>query len=222
MKATKKIFEKANEYYNGSHVKNELNIVGEEMFKKFLSLEKEYDLSNYLFTDENGKQGLKWCWGGDLVPARYDVIKWFPRCGVPSDECFTIASRDNRDYLINPQGEEIFEADEIKPHLASITPVVFRSGEKWGMADKTGRISLPAKYDSIELDANGFIFLKAGGKIGFVASYRSVIEPQFDSIELDKNDYLIVTLNGVKGYVDENDTFTTDHKNAYYNMQMFL
>lgn len=155
----------------------------------------------------------------------YDKVKFLTDSATESgDVLLAICSRGGRDYLINYRGgiiEEVFEADELRPNLGSITPAAFRVGDKWGMVNSRGEVFLEAKYDSVKPDVNEYIFLRLNGKEGFIAGGH-IIEPRFDSITVAADDYLEVTLNGVKGYVDENDEFTTDRAEAYYNIMMFI
>lgn len=157
---------------------------------------------------------------------KYDVVKYMTNSDAPV-ECFmAICSRGDKDYLVDYKEEnikEVFEADELRPNLGSVTPATFRVGDKWGMVNSRGEIILEAKYDSVIQDANDFILLKADGKEGLIAGGH-IIAPKFDSIDIwaDEKDYIKVTLNGVDGYIDENDEFTTDRSEAYYDNQMFL
>lgn len=190
--------------------------------KAFNSLVQEHDFSNVTFTDEqSGLMGVKWCDDHVMIPAIYDSVKCFTKFPFPKDQCFTIASRNGKDYLINSLGKEVFEADEIKPYVDLCSIVSFRNSNKWGIRKSSGTILLPAKYDSISFGSNGFIFLSLGEKKGFIAD-STIIEPQYDNIEFDEDDNLVVTQNGQKGFIDENGRFTTEMSNAYYNLNMFL
>lgn len=134
---------------------------------------------------------------------------------------FTIETRNGKDHLLDYKGDEIFAADEIKPNMLTLTPFIFRNGDKYGMVCGHGDVILDPVYDSIRPDANGFTFLTRDGKEGFIANGH-LIEPIYDKIEVDADDNILVTLNGVEGYIDENDTFTTDPDLALYSMSMFL
>lgn len=153
----------------------------------------------------------------------YDAVKYSTNPDAPVDRLMAICSRGDKDYLVDHTESirEVFEADELRPNIGSVTPATFRVGDKWGMVNSRGEIILEAKYDSVNPDANEFIFLKLGGKEGFIAG-GNIIDPKFDSIEIGADDYLEVSFNGEKGYVDENDEFTLDRTEAYYNMNMFL
>lgn len=148
-----------------------------------------------------------------------EIIKAFTTF---SGDDFTVVSREGKEVLLDCCGSEVFEADEIALNPLTIAPLLFRQGAKWGMVYcYSGRVCLPPEYDAIKPDVNGFIFLTADGKEGFIAG-RHRVEPQFDSIEIDADENLLVTFGGRNGYVDENDEFTTDKEQAYYNMEMFL
>lgn len=190
--------------------------------KAFNSLVQEYDFSNVAFTDEqSGLIGIKWCNDKVMIPAKYDSVKCFTKFPFPQDQCCAIASRNGKDYFINSLGQEVFEADEIKPYLDLGSIASFRDDTKWGIVKSSGNILLPAKYDSISFGSNGFIFLSLDQKEGFIAD-NAIIEPQYDSIDIDEDDNLMVTLNGQKGYINENDKFTPEKSEAYYNLNMFL
>lgn len=153
----------------------------------------------------------------------YDDVKYATNVDAPVDRFMAICSRGGKDYLVDHTENirEVFEADELRPNIGSVTPATFRVGDKWGMVDSRGEIILEAKYDSVIQDANDFILLKADGKEGLIAAGH-IIDPKFDSIDIWADEYVKVTLNGAEGYIDENDEFTTDRSEAYYNNQMFL
>ena len=155
---------------------------------------------------------------------KYDEIKSQPMPDAPVGRFISICSRGGKDYLVDHTGEdiiEVFEADELCPNLGYSIPATFRSGDKWGLVNGNGDIIIEAKYDSVRPDANDYIFLTLDGKEGFIAGGH-VFEPQFDSVKIGDDEYIEVTLNGAKGYIDENDEFTTDRSEAFYNYQMFL
>lgn len=189
-------------------------------YTSFNVLSKEYDFDNEVFTDEAGNEGVKWCFGEVMVPARYDKVKYDTLYGVPTTRNFTIASRGGRDYLINFRGKEIFSADEICPNGGAITPAAFRLGDKWGIVGSTGKVR-SEMYDKIRFDSNGFTFLERDGKHGFIFNGVTV-EPKFDSIEFDEDDVMTVTLDGREGYVDADGEFTEDPDEAFFRFDMIL
>ena len=155
---------------------------------------------------------------------RYDSVKYLTYPDTPTDCFMAICSRSGKDYLVDHSGEyirEVFEADELRANLGSLTPATFRIGDKWGLVNGNGDIIIEAKYDSVRPDANDYIFLTLDGKEGFIAGGH-VFEPQFDSIEIGDDEYIEVTLNGEKGYIDESDEFTPDRSEAYYNYMLFV
>lgn len=162
----------------------------------------------------------------DLIAAsgKYAQVKFITIPEAPTDLKVAICRRGAKDYLVEYSEEEVrevFEADEIRPNLASITPTTFRTDNKWGMVNSRGTIILEAKYDSVEPDANDFIFLTLDSKQGFIAGGK-IFEPEFDTVKIGAKEYLEVSLNGKSGYIDENDKFTTDKSEAYYNYMMFV
>ncbi len=221
MKATKQIFEKANELFAevGRMAVNDNDVT--EVCNEYNALLEAYDFNNALIKDANGLEGVKWCWGGVMIPARYAKVKYYTTFGIPAEDNYAIVSLNGKDILVNGAGDEVFEADELKPNIGGIVPVLFRKGDKWGIAGSKGEIILPALYDSITPDGNGFTILTSDGKIGFMANGH-VVEPKFDDIDLCGADYIIVTVDGKQGYVDENDEFTTCEDDAYYSAEMYL
>lgn len=154
----------------------------------------------------------------------YDEVKYLTSHDAITDCFMAICSRGGKEYLVNHTGEsikEVFEADELRPNLGSVTPATFRVGDKWGIVNSKGEVMLEAKYDTVTPDANGYVFLTLGGKSGFIVGDH-VIEPQFDHVAIGDDEYIEVTLNGVQGYLDENDSFTADKSEAYYNYLMLV
>ncbi len=155
---------------------------------------------------------------------KYDSVKYLTYPDTPTNCFMAICSRSGKDYLVDHSGEdirEVFEADELRANLGSVTPATFRIGDKWGLVNSRGEIILEAKYDSVIQDANDFILLKKDEKEGLIAAGH-IIPPKFDSIDIWGDDYIKVSLNGYDGYIDENDEFTTDRSEACYGNQMFL
>lgn len=191
-------------------------------YEKFHELHESHNFNNLIYKNAKEHYGVQWCTGEVMVPANYTSVKYFNYSPFPKEDCLVIASRNGKDYLINYLGEEIFEADELKPNLGSICPAMFCIDGKWGIVGATSNVLIPAKYDFIQAGANEFYWLFLDGKEGFIAG-ADIIEPKFDTITFEgDDDTLVVTLNGRRGYVDENGDFTEEISQAYYNMQMFL
>lgn len=217
MKATKEIFDKANRLYRSigklvqEGVTNDTDTTG--TYSAYNSLVDQYELDNVVVTGEDGKFGINWCWGGEMVPKRYDAIKCLTIQSIPQEECFAIANRDWKDYLVDSHGEEIFSADELRPNLVSVLPVIFRKEGKWGLANRRGEVVIEAKYDKLTPDVMGIYWLELDGKEGLITGDGFLIEPIFEQIELDDN-MPIVTYKGQKGYLNENLEFTADADEA--------
>lgn len=220
-KASKQIFERVQQLLNEAHEQYlEMDCVKPETVDEYNDLIEKFDFKNEVFTDEDGLKGVKWCWGGVMVPAIYDEIKFFTTFVTDISSYFVIATKDGKDYLLNYTGLEVFCADELLPDTASITPARFRRNNKWGIVNSAGQIILDNKYDVISSNDNDFIFLTLNGKEGFIDPFGNIVQPIFDRIEVDADDYLLVTLNGEKGYIDENRNFTTNKTEAFYSMNL--
>lgn len=223
MAIAKETFDRANVLYseintlakNGTSLENDTT----GTYSEYNSIVEEHDFTNKVFTGENGKFGIRWCWGGEMVPARYDAVKYMTSFAVPADECLAVMTRGDRDYLVDSHGQEVFEADEIKPNAGSIAPVIFCRNGGWGIAGSNGSVLLEPVFDSIQPDSNGYVFLTLDGKKGLVWGGMTV-EPQFDSMDFDASDRLVVTLDGKEGYLDETGAFTADEDEAYFKLDM--
>lgn len=226
MITTKAIFDRACRLYDeiGRLAKNGIGIENDikGSYAEYNELIDKYDFSNRIHTSEEGLEGLDWCWGEAMIPAKYRTIKFYTTHGVPAEAVRAICSLDDKDYLVNCRGEEVFTADELKAGIGDVTPAPFRKGDKWGIVNSEGRIILEARYDRVTPDFNGYCFLSLDGKEGFIDPFGNVIEPRFDSIEIDSDDRLLVSLDGRRGYVDEAGEFTDDIDNAYYRYKCDL
>ncbi|MDE6377740.1 MAG: WG repeat-containing protein, partial [Duncaniella sp.] len=168
---------------------------------------------------ENGLEGVKWCWGGEMIPAEYDKVEYLTRAGVPVEAIYVIVRRAGKSYLLDHKGSVLLDAETIEPVNGVINQVTFSRDGKWGLAVDS-RIVLDPVYDEILPGSNGFFFMSQDGKHGFIDPWGKVLAPRFDSIDIDEDDYITVSINGQQGYVDEEGNFTPDLAEAYYNLNM--
>ncbi|MCM1163930.1 MAG: WG repeat-containing protein [Muribaculaceae bacterium] len=158
--------------------------------------------------NENGLEGVVDPNGRVIVPAKYSRVKEFHRFNLY--HAFAITLRDGRSFLLSDKGTEIFSADEIIPAgVKCITPVLFRKGDKWGLAGNAGDIILPAIYDSIQPDLDIFWTTK-DGKWGLTDATGHIVEPVFDAVEADEKHRAVVIKDGCKYFLNKNLDCVTD------------
>lgn len=188
----------------------------------FNKLNDKYDFRNHVEVDEAGREYVAWCWGEKQTQNSYDKIVWFQSSSIPEDRCFSIGLRNGMAYLINPKGEEVYSANEIRPNIGSIVPSICREGEKWGIVNSKGEYIIKPQYDKISSELNGFWFLELNGKHGFITPFNELFEPVYDKVGFDDLDFLTVSLGGKVGYIDEEGEFTEDLGEACYHLQMCI
>lgn len=187
-------YESANELYAlyGKVLNEGKSTAAIEMQYNYLVENNNFD--NKVVTDDAGHYGVALCTGEVIAEPDYDEIKSMTSFGVPTKGVFIIARRGDKDYLINYLGEELMEADEIRPGIGAITPALFRKGTKWGIVSGSGKEILAPEYDRIESDIYGIYWLERDGKKGFMDADGCIVEPCFDDIDasLDYNTNVIV------------------------------
>lgn len=222
----KQLLTRANELYVaiGALVRNSVDPFSDQSgtYDEYDKLIEDYEFINEPFTSADGHQGVKWPTGEVMIPAEYDKIVDGSVFCIPCNECYAIAERAGRQYLVNYEGTRVFEADEIKPDAGQSQTFFFREGNLWGICNLRGYVVYGAQFDEITCASNGFIFVKASGKEGFIDFWGNYFEPRYDAVEFDAEDNIVVTLDGKKGYLDEEGNFVTDIREAYYNINMGL
>lgn len=59
-----------------------------------------------------------------------------------------------------------------------------KKDNKWGFADKTGKVVVPVKFDAVLFYSEGFTSVKTKGKFGFINKAGEFItEPKYDEAE---------------------------------------
>lgn len=210
-------------FEEGVTFENDPNGTLHACFNAYIDLVNKHDFTNKVYQDENGKFGVVNCLGEVLIRAKYDQIKYFDQAGIPPRPIQAIAREGDHEWLVGSHLiGEILYAKEIRPHLASISPVTFRDGDKWNIACAEGFPLLQFGFDKITPDANDFWWISLDGKEGFIAPGFDIIWPEFDSVKVGSDQRIIVTKDGREGYVDEDGEFTTDPDRAYYRFDLVL
>ena len=112
----------------------------------------------YLLFEENGKVGLKNTQGSILLPAAFESLGW-------SDGSFSVIGQvtgykmDQHWGLINLKEQRLTTAeyDGIIPSGGDrliISKKLNGGQSKWGCIDLKGRITVPLKYDDLEIQGN--------------------------------------------------------------------
>ncbi|TKC00784.1 WG repeat-containing protein [Pedobacter cryophilus] len=97
-------------------------------------------------------------------------------------------------------GREYNDIHQFSEGLASV-----KTGKLWGFIDKSGKMVIPAKYDSADAFGNGLAPVKMKGKSGYInASGKLVIPLIYDDASVFYNGLAKVILNGKSGFIDPN------------------
>lgn len=217
-KANNSVFNQACELYAaiGKEPSNQA------LINEYNALIEQYDFRNEVIYGADNCQGLALCTGEVIIPAIYDCMKFATGSSIPPNYILAVGVREDKEYLIDSKGREIFSADEICPESWTIIPFAFRIADSWGMASTSGKVIIPAVMDKIEWGGNGLVFFLQSGKWGILTPFGEMIPPKFDSVGWDIDDNLEVTLNGEKGYIGFDAQFTTEPEKSYYNLSMDL
>lgn len=158
---------------------------------------------------ENGLEGILDPDGKVIIPAIYSKVTIYHALNMEFP-AFAIAIRDDRYYLIDNKGNEIFSAEEIRRGESKhIVPAIFKNNNKWGIVGKSGNIILPAEFDEIISDLENF-WLKHDDKWGLIIPNGRRRYPIFDAVEADEKHRAVVTLDGNKFYLNKKLECTTD------------
>lgn len=207
-------YERANKFhalYCSSLVMDEPTSSIEKQYNKLV---ENYDFDNKIITDGEGHYGLALCTGKVVVAPIYDEVKTLTTFGIPTSDICIIARRDGHDYLVNHLGKELLEADEIRPSIGAISPVLFRQGSKWGMMSSSGRVIIAPEYDGIESDIYGIYWLERDGKKGFMDARRNVVEPCFDDIDANLEYCTNVIVDGEQKFLGDDYRPTDEPEDA--------
>jgi len=114
---------------------------------------------------------------------------------------------------------------KIKPEI--LYPISVN--DKWGFIDKTGKVVVEPRYDSIDEFNDGYVAVFQGSKMGFIdLTGNLVIEPQFEALVFGFDDgYAIVEKDNVIFLIDTTgeimhstiekpEDFLTDEENSYF------
>jgi len=174
--------------------------------------------------EENGLWGYKNQNNETVIPAQYFMANEFLETGIA-------AVADSSGWMyIDQTGRKI-----IRPYIIDNGPdyfseglARFKSDEKFGFYDHTGKIIIPAEWDFARPFSNGLaaicegcIFVRMdehtrieGGHWGFIDKFGKIIIPvQFEEVRDFVNEHAKVKLDGEWKLIDKNGMFSSSSSN---------
>lgn len=143
--------------------------------------------SLYAYTDGliqawlNQKMGFIDITGKEIIPVKYDSVTFLLEGGKKMYLGGLHYYFDKNGKPMNNVYDYVMDADEFDENFVLLN-------NKWGKADKNGKIIIPLKYDMGRLTVNGMTAVYRNGKWGFVNRVgKEVIPPKFDSVVADFN-----------------------------------
>ncbi|MES2773942.1 MAG: WG repeat-containing protein [Bacteroidota bacterium] len=152
----------------------------------------------------NKKMGFIDITGKEIIPVKYDSVTflmdgskkmfvgglhyYFDKSGKPMKNVY--------DYVM--------DTDEYDEDFVLLN-------NKWGKADKNGKIVIPLKYDMMRLTENGMTGVYRDGKWGFVnRAGKEIIPPKFDSIvsDFNKKGMAVISNSGKMFSIDKTGKIT--------------
>jgi len=150
----------------------------------------------YGFIDKTGKE---------VIPCKYDTLSGF-------SEGFAVAYLEGRGYdIIDKTGQELLcKYDYVSWDGFSEGFVAVSLDGKWGFMDKTGKETVPCKYDDVERFREGLAAVELNGKWGFIdTAGKEVVPCQYDGTRDFHNGFAVVCIaadpdgyNGLWGCID--------------------
>ena len=164
-----------------------------------------------VFTDENGKKGVKLGNGKVVVPALYDEIA-YTYDSFEADTRPYVAMKDGKYGLVLPDGKGTELTPFVYEIIASVPEIpnhfLYRKeeGNRFGIMAMDGREVTPCNLDSYSCDGQT-VYFRSGEHHGLWQwVINELLEPIYDDIEvLDIDEPTLFTLNGEKGYVKVED-----------------
>lgn len=181
-------------------------------------------LANTLYNDfryeEDGKVGIKDCWGRIVAPAKYkNCIVVGNELNIGHEKGCVAVKHHGKWALVRRLGEREFVTQFEFDNIELVFPAYFLvyKGDKCGLYTHIGRELIPPVMDDIcEISSiEGHILYKKNGGYGFYLMNDKSTEDVFEKIELKNGELVSVCRNGEWGYIDENARFTTDKESAY-------
>ncbi|HPQ35182.1 MAG TPA: WG repeat-containing protein [Tenuifilaceae bacterium] len=173
---------------------------------------ESYDWSDQEF-EENGKYGLKDCFGEILIPAQYDET-WFRSSYFVTREKPIACRKGNKWGMVMPDGkgseatEFLYDNIILGEYYSFWNLIVVAQEEKYGFIDIKGNPLTPVDIDEIYQPANDMGKVRKANKYGFIYYNGDYVEPIYDKISFSESDkYYHVMLNGQWGFVDRNKGF---------------
>lgn len=161
-----------------------------------------------IFTDGNGKKGMRHADGRELIPALYEDFELTFHC-IMYDMKVLPAYKGGKCGLVKCDGTGEPTTDFIYDRIYSIpwNPQVFfytKGGSiAKGLLLADGRELCPCIIDRYYEPSSACVIFECGDYFGLYDLHDKVVMPMFDSIEVeDPFEPMIFTLNGIKGYLD--------------------
>lgn len=171
------------------------------------------DWMTTIFTDSNGKKGMRHVDGRVLIPALYEDIELTFHC-IMYDMKVVPAFKNGKCGLVKCDGTGEPTTEFIYDRIFDIpwnSQVFFyRKGGSiaCGLLLADGRELCPCIIDKYFEPSSACLIFQCGDYYGLYDLHEKVVMPMFDNIEIDDPfDPMIFTLNGIKGYLDEDYNF---------------
>jgi hypothetical protein len=79
----------------------------------------------------------------------------------------------------------------------------YKSGEKWGFINQSGKIVIPATFDGVDFFHEGIAVVSVNDKLGYInKSGNTIIKPQFDEANAFSNGVAVFQKNNRYGLLD--------------------
>ncbi|MBX7242998.1 MAG: WG repeat-containing protein [Bacteroidia bacterium] len=81
--------------------------------------------------------------------------------------------------------------------------IPYRKGDKWGLADTSGKVVVKCEYDGISFPENGMIYVKLKNETGIIdASGKTILEPKYKSVGYFHDHLAFINEKGKWGYIN--------------------
>ncbi|RZJ33827.1 MAG: WG repeat-containing protein [Flavobacterium sp.] len=152
---------------------------------------------------DNGK------WGYINEDGKYVINPTYARATIFNEGLAWVVSENGAPVAIDVKGATKFsmqDAQNVRIFRESLAAFSKQDsiGEKWGFVDKTGKIVIPAQFESAGNFHDGKCFVKnKDGKFGYIdTSGKIVINYQFDEARNFENNCAVVALKDKFGVID--------------------
>jgi len=163
--------------------------------------------------ERGGKWGYVNAAGAEVIPPIYDEVNSFTNGAA-------LVAKDGKYGYIDHAGKAIvpLQYDEINDpassyaryrryfsgsSLPAIDYVPARTGNRWGVIAKTGKVLIPAQYDQLQAFSENRVAVRTGKKWGLLAlDGKEVVPPTYDSIGRYRQGYATVRVGNQTGAID--------------------